>query len=63
LSSGDRVVFEMPQERFAWIQIAQGIATLNGEVLREGDGVQISTPESLELTTDMNAEILIFDLA
>ncbi|MEG5061853.1 pirin family protein [Microcoleus sp. A2-C5] len=63
LSSGDRVVFEMPSDRFAWIQVARGIVTLNGESLREGDGVQIGSTEVLELTTEANAEILIFDLA
>jgi quercetin 2,3-dioxygenase len=36
---------------------------LNGESLREGDGVQITSPELLELTTDASAEILLFDLA
>jgi quercetin 2,3-dioxygenase len=63
LSPGDRIVFEMPTDRFAWVQVASGIVTLNGESLREGDGVQIGSSELLEFTTDANAEILIFDLA
>jgi quercetin 2,3-dioxygenase len=71
LSSGDshaerlcqRITFEMGSDRFAWIQVARGIVTLNGESLREGDGVQINSPELLELTTDASAEILLFDLA
>ncbi len=53
----------MESDRFAWIQVARGIVTLNGESLREGDGVQINSPERLELTTDASAEILLFDLA
>lgn len=63
LSSGDRITFRMGSDRFAWIQVARGIVTLNGESLREGDGVQINSPELLELTTDASAEILLFDLA
>ena len=63
LSSGDQITFEMGNGRFAWIQVARGIVTLNGELLREGDGVQINNPELLELTTDTSAEILLFDLA
>jgi quercetin 2,3-dioxygenase len=63
LSSGDRIAFAMENNRFAWIQVARGIVTLNGESLREGDGVQINSPELLELTTDASAEILLFDLA
>lgn len=63
LSAGDLVKFEVAQNRFAWIQVARGIATLNGESLREGDGVQINSPELLELSTESNAEILLFDLS
>jgi quercetin 2,3-dioxygenase len=63
LSAGDLVKFEVPPNRFAWIQVARGMATLNGESLREGDGVQINSPELLELSTESNAEILLFDLS
>jgi quercetin 2,3-dioxygenase len=63
LSAGDSVVFEMQPNRFAWVQVARGMATLNGESLRAGDGVQINSPELLELTTESDAEILLFDLA
>ncbi len=63
LSTGDRVTFQTPPDRFAWIQVARGMATLNGELLQEGDGVQINSAELLELTTESEAEILLFDLA
>ncbi len=63
LSSGDVVTFEMRPNRFAWIQVSRGSATLNGELLRQGDGVQINSPELLKLTTASTAEILLFDLA
>jgi quercetin 2,3-dioxygenase len=63
LSAGDLVKFEVKQNRYAWIQVARGLVTLNGESLREGDGVQINSPELLEFSTEVNAEILLFDLA
>lgn len=63
LSAGDSVAFETQPNRFAWVQVARGMATLNGESLREGDGVQINSPELLELTAESDAEILLFDLA
>ena len=63
LSAGDLVKFEVPPNRFAWIQVARGMVTLNGESLREGDGVQINSPELLELSTESNAEVLLFDLS
>jgi hypothetical protein len=36
---------------------------LNGELLREGDGVQINGEEQLNISTDIGAEILLFALA
>jgi quercetin 2,3-dioxygenase len=63
LAAGDEIKFEVAHDRFAWIQVARGMVTLNGESLREGDGVQINSPELLELTTESTAEILLFDLA
>jgi quercetin 2,3-dioxygenase len=63
LSVGDLVKFEVKPERFAWVQVARGMVTLNGESLSEGDGVQINSPELLELTTESTAEILLFDLS
>jgi quercetin 2,3-dioxygenase len=62
LSADDSIEFEVLPDRFAWIQVARGIATLNGESLREGDGVQINSSELLKLTTESTAEILLFDL-
>jgi hypothetical protein len=62
LSSEDRITLEVKRDRFAWIQVARGTLSLNGESLREGDGIQINSPELLELTTQGNAEVLVFDL-
>jgi hypothetical protein len=44
------------------LQIAKGVAKLNGEELRAGDGVQMNGEEQLEISTDIGAEILLFDL-
>jgi quercetin 2,3-dioxygenase len=63
LSAGDLVRFAMQPDRFGWLQVASGSAMLNGESLSAGDGVQISHPEQLELTTTTTAEVLLFDLA
>jgi quercetin 2,3-dioxygenase len=63
LSAGDSIAFEVLPDRFAWIQVAQGTAVLNGELLQAGDGVQINSPELLEITTASDTEILLFDLA
>jgi hypothetical protein len=63
LKSGDSLSYQIKSGRYGWLQIAQGIATLNGESLRAGDGVQINGEEELEISTDVGGEILLFDLA
>lgn len=63
LSIGQKVFFEMPPDRYAWLQVARGQVMLNGNSLQAGDGVQVNRAEFLELTTDFQAEILLFDLA
>ncbi|MGI2907500.1 pirin family protein [Tolypothrix sp. VBCCA 56010] len=62
LEPGDVINYHVQPHRYAWLQIAQGIATLNGEELRAGDGVQISVEEQLEISTQVGVEILLFDL-
>lgn len=61
IEPGNVVTHNLKPNRYAWLQIAQGVATLNGNPLREGDGAQISG-EKLEISTDIGAEILLFDL-
>jgi redox-sensitive bicupin YhaK (pirin superfamily) len=63
LEKGDVVNYHVPHHRYAWLQIAKGEATLNGQELRAGDGVQITGEEKLEISTNLSAEILLFDLA
>lgn len=62
LEPGDIVNYHVKRDRYAWLQVAQGVVTLNGEELRAGDGVQINGEEQLELSTDIGTEVLLFDL-
>ena len=63
LKPGNEVAYELKPHRYAWLQVARGIVSLNGESLRAGDGVQINAPDSLTLSTEVGTEILLFDLA
>jgi redox-sensitive bicupin YhaK (pirin superfamily) len=56
------VNYHVTPDRFAWLQIAKGVTTLNGKELFAGDGVEITGEENLEISTNNNAEILLFDL-
>ena len=62
LEPGNVVNYHVKPDRYAWLQMAQGVATLNGEEIRAGDGVQLNGEEQLEITTDIGAQILLFDL-
>jgi redox-sensitive bicupin YhaK (pirin superfamily) len=63
LEQGDVINYHVSSDRYAWLQIATGEAIFNGQALQAGDGVEITGAEKLEITTDSNAEILLFDLA
>jgi redox-sensitive bicupin YhaK (pirin superfamily) len=62
LEHGHVIDYHLQPNRYAWLQIAQGVVTLNGEELRSGDGVQLSGEEKLSITTNTGGEILLFDL-
>jgi quercetin 2,3-dioxygenase len=63
ITPGNQVDYTVPSDRYAWVQVARGTATLNGQPLKEGDGVAISEPGSLSIVGQDEAEVLIFDLA
>lgn len=63
LGAGERTAYELAPGRHAWVQIARGTATLNGEEIRAGDGVAVSNETRLELVAREPVEALLFDLA
>jgi quercetin 2,3-dioxygenase len=63
LSNGAQVSHAVEPGRHAWVQVAQGKALLNGQTIREGDGIAISQAGDLNLVGVDNAEVLVFDLA
>ncbi|MBF7141065.1 MULTISPECIES: pirin family protein [Pseudomonas] len=63
LFQGDeRAELTLAEERYAYVHVAQGSVTLNGQVLVEGDGVRVRNERTLTLTDGQNAEVLVFDL-
>jgi quercetin 2,3-dioxygenase len=56
------LTYSFAPHRYGWLQIAAGVALLNGDELREGDGAAISAEPSITLTTPVGAELLLFDL-
>ena len=62
LAPGETVQHELKPDRHAYVQVARGSITLNGQPLDTGDGAAISAERSLELTASNDAEALLFDL-
>ena len=63
LDAEQQVERSMDQQRYAWIQVARGAITVNGEKADQGDGVTVAGESSLTIGAQEPAEILLFDLA
>jgi redox-sensitive bicupin YhaK (pirin superfamily) len=63
LAPGESVEHALKPDRHAYVQVARGSVTLNGEPLEAGDGAAISAEKSLQLAGINDAEVLLFDLA
>jgi len=63
LADGETLTHALRDGRKAWIQVARGSVTLNGEQLYPGDGAAVSDETRLDLKATSDAEILLFDMA
>ncbi len=64
LEAGKPLTHTLRKGRGAWLQVAEGSVTLNGETLKEGDGASVDAESdtSLEISADKAATVLLFDL-
>jgi quercetin 2,3-dioxygenase len=62
LAAGERVDHQIAPGRGAWLQVARGIARLNGTELREGDGAALEDEPRASIAAETDAEVLLFDL-
>lgn len=62
LNSGDRITQELRPKRHAWLQVAEGEVTLNGQRLKAGDAAAFSDEPHIELAASQNSQVLLFDL-
>lgn len=62
LYEGESVAHEMAKDRGAWIQVARGAVTINGERLGAGDGASIEAAGRIVITGTEFSEVLLFDL-
>jgi redox-sensitive bicupin YhaK (pirin superfamily) len=62
LNGGDRLTHGLASGRHAWLHVAEGDVTLNGEKLSEGDAVGVDGAVGLELAASKPSQVLMFDL-
>ncbi|MEM9838086.1 MAG: pirin family protein [Pseudomonadota bacterium] len=62
LKGDQRIEFELDAGRKAWLQVAGGSLTVNGENLRRGDGLAFTDAGSIVMEGGEDAEIILFDL-
>ena len=62
LSPGQAVSHSLRPQRHAWVHVAEGEVTLNGQELKAGDGAAVSEEGLLELGAKAPSQVLLFDL-
>ncbi len=63
LEATDSVSYPLPKGRFAWLQVAKGEVSVNGQTLKAGDGASFADEPAIELKGRSSGEVLLFDLA
>ncbi len=63
LEAGESAALELKPGRHAWVQIARGGVTVDGQQLSAGDGAAVSGQAAVRMAASEPAEVLLFDLA
>ncbi len=63
LASGRETRHELAPGRHAWLQVADGELSVNGETLSAGDAAAVSDETALTIAAGEDAEFILFDLA
>ena len=62
LSAGKQVEHALAPGRHAWLHVAKGSVTANGQKLSDGDAIAVSDEAQVSVTADQDSELLLFDL-
>jgi redox-sensitive bicupin YhaK (pirin superfamily) len=62
LEAKQRVEHTLAAGRHAWVHVATGSATVNGQTLTAGDGVALTGEPKVAISGVAEAEVLLFDL-
>ena len=62
LNPGETVSHQLNSGRHAWVHVAEGEVTLNGQTLSGGDAAAIDDSSGLQLSANKPSQVLLFDL-
>jgi len=62
LGASNRVTHTLAANRHAWLHVAEGEVTVNGEKLSAGDALALDEQGDVELTATKPSQVLLFDL-
>lgn len=63
LGKGEQTTHGLHADRHAWVQVAGGGVTVNGQELQAGDGAAISNEGAIPVKAKEASEVLLLDLA
>jgi redox-sensitive bicupin YhaK (pirin superfamily) len=61
--SGQETELPLSTGRHAWVQVVRGNVSINGTVLKQGDGASVSGEKKISIRADQGSEFLLFDLS
>ncbi len=62
-NGAERATLALNPQRLAYVHVARGAVTVNGQALQAGDAAKLDGETLLELGEGRDAEVLVFDLA
>ena len=62
LEPGNEVAHTLKPGRYAWLHVAEGEVTVNGETLKGGDAAAVSDEERIKVAGNKQSQVLLFDL-
>ncbi len=62
-SADQKVMHTLQAGRHAWVHVARGNVSVNGQTLRAGDGAAVTDETTIEIGGAPGGEVIVFDLA
>ena len=62
VDGGEQVIHRLGEDRRAYVHVARGAASVNGQALEAGDALKVDGEADVRIEQGKNAEVLVFDL-